>query len=100
MIRLMKVSGESLAPSINPGDYILVFKAAFSLRKLKAGDLVVFHHPVYGRLVKRLETITPDGEELFVVGENPDSTDSRQFGLIPRRWVIGKVVLHISRPTV
>ena len=100
MIRLIKVTGESLSPSLNPGDYIVVVKASFSLRKLKAGDLVVFHHPVYGRLVKRLETITPDGEELFVVGEHPDSTDSRQFGLVPRRWVIGKVVLHIRRPTI
>ena len=68
------------------------------LRSLRVGDILVFRHPVYGTLIKRLESLSPDGEELFVVGEHAESADSRQFGPVRRRAVIGKVIWHFRKP--
>ncbi len=99
MIRLIKVAGESLSPFFSSGDYALVINLPFSLLRLKTGDWVVFRHPIYGRLIKRLESFHNGGDELFVMGFHPESTDSRMFGLIPRKWVSGKVIAHIKKPT-
>ena len=79
------------------GDYILVIKIPYFLRRLKPGDVVVFRHPAYGVMIKRLERFSEDGEELFVLGSHPESNDSRSFGPVPRHWVTGKVILRISR---
>jgi nickel-type superoxide dismutase maturation protease len=96
---MLKVTGESLSPFFVHGDYVLVVKLGFVLRRLKAGDIVVFRHPAYGVMIKRLERLSPDGEELYVLGSHPDSNDSRRFGPVSRRWVIGKVMWRIARTT-
>ena len=97
MFQLLKVTGESLSPFFVQGDYVLVSRLHLTLRHLKPGDVVVFRHPAYGILIKLLEYLSEDGEELFVIGSHPESNDSRRFGLIPRRWVFGKVVWRIAR---
>jgi nickel-type superoxide dismutase maturation protease len=98
MIQIMKVTGESLSPFFLSGDYIVILKIPFFLRNLKAGDFIVFNHPVYGMLIKKIDRILIESNELFVLGTNSKSTDSRDFGPIPRRWVFGKVVTHIRGP--
>jgi nickel-type superoxide dismutase maturation protease len=95
MIRIMKVTGESLSPFFQQGDFVIILMRRFIFRRLKPGDVVVFHHPGYGKLIKRVQTVAPGGDELFVVGTRPESTDSREFGPIPLRWVIGMVIFHI-----
>jgi nickel-type superoxide dismutase maturation protease len=91
------VTGESLSPFLLEGDFVVVSKIPFVLRKIKAGDIVVFRHPVYGTMIKKVEHTSPDGEEIFVLGTHPESTDSRQFGPLRRRQLIGKVIWHIGR---
>ena len=97
MIQILKVTGESLSPFFLEGDFVVVSKIPFVLRKIKAGDVVVFRHPVYGTMIKKVEHISPDGEEIFVLGTHPESTDSRQFGPLRRRQLIGKVIWHIGK---
>jgi len=97
MIQILKVTGESLSPFFLEGDFVVVSKIPFVLRKIKAGDIVVFRHPGYGTMIKKVERISPDGEEIYVVGTHPESTDSRQFGPLQRRQLIGKVIWHIGR---
>ena len=99
MIQILKVTGESLSPFFLRGDFVVILKIPFFLRKLKVGDFVVFRHPAYGTLIKRIESISPDGQEFFVVGTCSESVDSREFGPVPRRWLTGKVFVHISNPT-
>jgi nickel-type superoxide dismutase maturation protease len=99
MMRIMKVTGESLSPFFQKGDFVIVLNQSFLFCKLKPGDVIVFRHPDYGKLIKRIGSLSPDGDELFVVGTHPDSTDSRTFGPILRRWLIGKVIFHIARPS-
>lgn len=93
----MKVTGESLSPFFESGDYVLVAGRRALLRPLRPGDIVVFRHPHYGTLIKRIEWLTPDGRELFVVGTHPASTDSHSFGTIPREWVTGRMIWRIAR---
>ena len=97
MLQILKVTGESLSPFFVQGDYVLVVKIPFVLRRIKPGDVVVFRHPAYGVMIKRLERFSEDGEELFVLGTHPESNDSRNFGLVPRHWIIGKVTWRIAR---
>jgi nickel-type superoxide dismutase maturation protease len=97
MIQILKVTGESLSPFFQDGDFVLIIKIPFFLRSVRQGDIVVFHHPVYGTMIKRVEHVSPDGEQIEVIGSHPDSTDSRQFGPIARRALIGKVIWHIRK---
>ena len=97
MIQILKVTGESLSPFFLEGDFVVVSKIPFVLRKIKTGDIVVFRHPAYGTMIKKVEQISPDGEEIFVLGTHPESTDSRQFGPLRRQQLIGKVIWHIRK---
>ena len=98
MFKLVKITGDSLTPEYNPGDYVITTTLSFILRALKMGDLVVFKHPVYGTMVKRIQSIDNHAGELFVIGTHPQSTDSRSFGPISKSWLTGKVLWHIPKP--
>jgi nickel-type superoxide dismutase maturation protease len=94
MIKLIKVTGQSLLPEYQEGDFVMIITVPFFV--FKTGNTVVFEHPAYGTLIKKILRIGPEG--LFVTGTHPHSVDSRQFGSIDRRSVLGKVVWHIRKP--
>ncbi len=98
MLSWMRVTGISLSPSLNPGDFILVLKGPLARRTLRMGDIVVFHHTQHGVLVKRVVKISEDGTRMYVSGENPDSIDSRTFGEVETKTLIGKVLCSVRRP--
>ena len=97
MLRVLKVSGESLSPLYEEGDFVLVLKIPFFYSFLRRGDAIAFRHPEYGMMIKLIERISDDGEQIFVVGKHPMSIDSRHFGPIPRKEVVGKVIWLISK---
>ncbi len=97
MLSLLRITGYSLSPAFQDGDFVLLIKIPFFLKSLKSGDIVVFKNPVYGIMIKQIERIAPGGEEIYVVGTHPDSTDSRQFGPVRRKDLLGKVVWHIKK---
>ncbi len=96
MLRLLKVSGNSLSPLYQDGDYVLAVHPLVA-GKIRPGDVLVFRQMVYGTMIKRVQRIGPGRDELFVVGTHEGSVDSREFGPIKRKDVIGKVVFHIKR---
>ena len=98
MLRMIKVTGESLSPLFHEGDYVLITTIPFVVNKIKAGDMVVFQHPSYGTLIKQVERADREQGTLSVIGINPNSVDSRRFGPIRRQDVIGRVIWHIPRP--
>ena len=98
MCRVIKVTGNSLTPIIEEGDFVLVLKIPFSLWKPRPGEVIVFRHPVYGTMIKQVERFAPGSGEINVIGTHPDSTDSRQFGPIRRQDVVGRVVWQIRKP--
>jgi nickel-type superoxide dismutase maturation protease len=98
VFKLIKVTGNSLEPEYKTGDYLVSTTLPFVMRALKPGDLVIFKHPVYGKMVKRIQQVDHQTGEIFVIGTHPESTDSRHFGPIPRNWLTSKVLWHIPKP--
>ncbi len=96
MLRFFKVRGDSLAPEFSQGDFVLVSKIPFLFASPAPGEVIAFRQPGYGLLIKRIHSITRDGE-LNVAGTHPDSIDSRAFGPVRRQDVVGKVIWHIRR---
>lgn len=93
MCRVIKVTGDSLSPIIEEGDFVLVLKIPFFF--LHRGDIIVFRHDIHGLMIKLVEAVSTDEETIFAIGTHPFSTDSRSFGPVPRRNIIGKVILRI-----
>jgi signal peptidase I len=100
MLRLLKVKGHSLAPDFQEGDFVVIIKIPLLWFKLHPGDIVVFCHPEYGVMIKKVESFSQDGESIFVIGTHPDSVDSRRFGAIPFQDLLGKVIWHVRKPGV
>jgi signal peptidase I len=96
MLRLFKIAGKSLEPRYHEGDFVLVLKVPIWLRQPRHGDVVVFRHPRFGVLIKRVRRVSPRGE-LYVTGERPSSNDSDAFGVVEAKDVIGKVVFAIRK---
>ena len=97
LLRFLKVSGQSLTPTYQDGDFVLVSKIPILFRGIQPGDVVVFQHPRHGKLIKRVERLEGGGTSVYLLGTNGGSIDSRDFGAVPRSLVLGKVILHIPK---
>jgi len=88
-----RVDDESMRPTLSPGDYVFVNRWAYLVREPKEGDIVVFRSPeAHGLLLIKRVVRVVDRERVFVLGDNPDrSRDSRHFGPVPRRAIVGRV---------
>lgn len=97
----MLVENESMRPTLEPGDRLLVDPRAYTLHPPVRGDLVVLRDPERpGRLlVKRVVGIPGDTAsvggtirpgEVAVEGDNPSSRDSRDFGPVPLAEIRGR----------
>jgi signal peptidase I len=98
MLRLLRVSGDSLLPEYREGDFVVVSKIPFLFHPVRPGDVVVFRHVTYGTMVKMVDQVLAGGDEISVLGTHLGSVDSRTFGPIRRRDVLGRVIWHIRRP--
>ena len=96
MCLVIKVSGESLTPLLEEGDFVLMLKVPFFF--LSPGDVIAFHHPAYGTMIKLIEWKSQKEGLVFAVGTHPLSTDSRTFGPIPKGDIIGKVIWRVRKP--
>ncbi len=85
-----------MEPALRAGDYVLVSTWAYRRRDPEPDDIVVLRDPeATGQyLVKRIMS----GDHIagyFVLGDNtPQSRDSRQFGMVPRHLIVGRVRLR------
>jgi phage repressor protein C with HTH and peptisase S24 domain len=96
MLRLLKITGDSLAPEYQNGDFVIISKIPFLFIPPSQGDIIAFHQPGYGQLIKRIQHISSDGE-VTVLGTHPESIDSRVFGPVRMKDIIGKVIWHIQK---
>ena len=95
--RRVVVHGASMEPALAEGDRLLVVRS----RRIAPGDVVALRDPRRPSrlLVKRVTSVA--GDEVVVHGDNlPASTDSRSFGPVPRRAVVGRVVRRYGRGPV
>lgn len=132
-----RIRSSSMAPTLRPGDQVLVDKLAYRRAAPQPGELAVFRAPRSSQiLLKRIvavagETVAIQGGELavngrrrtepyadpralegvsygpvivrlgtvFVLGDNrASSEDSRAFGPVPLRRLIGRVLTRIWPP--
>ena len=99
MLRLLKVTGGSMSPDFQEGDYVVIVTLPFLLHSVKKGDTIVFEHSLYGTLIKRIGSFNPQTGEIYVQGTRPDSLDSHRLGPIRPEAIQGKVIAHFARPT-
>ena len=91
----VEVVGDSMLPTLLPGDRLVVVA-----RRLRRGDLVAVPDPRDRSrlLVKRAVEVTAAGT-VVVRGDNPGaSTDSRDFGPVPASSVAGVGVYRYAPP--
>jgi nickel-type superoxide dismutase maturation protease len=90
----LEVTGESMVPTLLPGDRVIVLRGLGPLRPaIRTGDLVALVDPRSGgrTMIKRVAGI--GGSGVVVRGDNSAaSTDSRHFGPVDRRAIRGRVV--------
>lgn len=90
-----RVEGDSMAPAYLSGDRLVVNRLAYLVRGPRPGDVVVLRDPeVPGRLLLKRVAAVEDGRYV-VLGDNPaGSRDSRRFGTVRRRDIVGKALLR------
>lgn len=88
---IREVVGHSMQPKLNAGDFVL----ASPWLKIKKGDVIVARYDEID-IIKRVAQLT----DIYVLltGDNKsDSKDSRVYGELPRKHVLGKV-FYVAKP--
>lgn len=89
--RAFVVDGDSMLPSLRPGDCLLVLVGA----RVRVGDLVVARHPRHPGpqllVVKRAARRVDDGWWLLSDNADLGLDDSRAFGAVSDAAVLGRV---------
>jgi len=86
-----------MQPALRPGERVVVG----TWLRPRVGDVVVLRDPEGAStyIVKRVTRVDVRGYE--VRGDNVNvSRDSRHFGTVPRRLIIGRVVYRYGRPMI
>jgi nickel-type superoxide dismutase maturation protease len=88
----VKVAGHSMEPALKHNQIIIASSIPYIFRKPHTGDIVVLSHSKC--IIKRIVKVKEN--EVFVVGDNKnESTDSRNFGWVNKKEIIGKVIYKI-----
>ncbi len=88
-----EISGESMLPTLRPGDFVIVDTRPHRSWTPGSGDIVLARDPRERErtLVKRVSRCE-DGGAAWLLGDNPGSSaDSRTFGALPPEYILGEV---------
>ncbi len=95
------VADASMTPTLRPGDRLRVDLGAYRRHRPVVGDVVVLVDPEEsGRwLVKRVAAVDPTTGHVDVRGDAAElARDSRQFGTVPPRTIVGRVYRRYFPP--
>ena len=81
-----------MVPLLKPGDEVLIDLSAYVQHPPCINDIVVAQHPYRDiRLIKRVIAVSENGC-CFLKGDNAlESTDSRTFGAVKPKQILGRV---------
>jgi nickel-type superoxide dismutase maturation protease len=94
-LRRVVVTGDSMLPAFEHGDRLVLAPTG----RLQPGQVIALPDPrdATRLLIKRIRTV--NDTTLEVRGDNEAaSTDSRDFGLVPRAGLVGRVVYRYAPP--
>jgi nickel-type superoxide dismutase maturation protease len=97
----VEVDGDSMAPTLLPGDRLLVESWSYARRRPRGGEVVLAGDPRLPEreLIKRVASIDTGAETVELAGDFPQaSTDSRTFGSLPIDSVRWRVALRYWPP--
>jgi nickel-type superoxide dismutase maturation protease len=92
---VVEVQGGSMAPTLLPGEWLVVERRTFARRPPRVGEVVLAADPrdPDRELIKRVSAVDHQSGTLELRGDAPDSsTDSRAFGTLPIGGVTWRVV--------
>jgi nickel-type superoxide dismutase maturation protease len=93
----MQVEGYSMWPTLKPKDRVIVRPLDQHAALPAIGAIVVCLHPQQPlrQVIKRLHAV--EDTQLTILGDCPDaSTDSRQWGGVPKEYLVGEVVALVT----
>jgi signal peptidase I len=106
------VEGRSMLPTYSPGDWLMARWGSYSLSpssnrlawfrrfsKVIVGDVVVIERSEQpgAKYVKRISEIKSDSNQIFLLSDNPEGTDSRQWGWLPATAIVAKITGRVKR---
>jgi signal peptidase I len=104
--KLVYINGNSMLPTLPNGSYAIVDTNLYKLFQINRGDILLFRTEKE-EVVKKIigfpnEKIEVDGkeinlanDEIYIIGINlAESIDSRNYGPIFKKQIMGKVVLN------
>ncbi len=106
IVQAYKIAGTSMEPVVLRGDRVFADKTAYRRMPPRRGDIVIFVYPDDRSkvFIRRIEALPGDSVSLggrteqvphgmvYMLGDNRGrSLDSREFGFVPLRDIIGKV---------
>ena len=95
MLYLLRVTGDSMSPTLEDGHTVLGLSPRFIA--VKPGRIIAFRR---GNTLFIKRALTREGDGWFVVGDNPTrSTDSRRFGPVPDSAIRAVAVLRLASLT-
>ena len=94
--RRIKVTGDSMLPTLTPGDFVLVDPS----RSPAVDDLVLARHPHEDDLliIKRVASLLDDGRIELASDNEAAGTDSRTWGPVRAEAIEGVVTLLLDHP--
>lgn len=109
------VSGDSMVPTFNSGDYLIIDELTYNfVREPQKDEVIIFRYPQDPSkfFIKRIvglpgEAVNVDGkewqmgeDEYFVMGDNRlFSLDSRSWGPLPKENITGRALVRLWPPT-
>jgi nickel-type superoxide dismutase maturation protease len=102
LVSRVEVAGASMAPALLPGDRLVVVRWPRPMAPWPTpGEIVAVRDPRRPArvLVKRVGSVDRQRGTVEVLGDDPSaSTDSRDFGPVPRSLVVGTAVYRYAPP--
>ena len=98
MLRVVRVGGTSMSPTLEDGDFVVAIGGVFAGR-YRAGDVVLVAHAALGLIIKRIvhldETDSTDAA-VELEGDGPLSCSRPSLGRVPRCAILGRAVLRVA----
>ena len=93
LVRL-RIIGHSMEPRIKNGELVLLSGIPYWFKSPRINDIVAFKDSRDTAMVKRITEIK--NGRYFVLGDNKnESLDSRKFGYITKKQIIGKIIYKL-----